>query len=320
MARPLNTAPRRRHRHERGCRSVRHALIVPSSPSKMKFDVPSVVGLAVVPTWNWPAIPENTAPVGSPGRPGPQARRCRRALRARVDGREAVPLFAIHHGLVVAAREPPGVLQVRVRGRREARHVGGERRDRVVVARWRGRSGADCEQSSCEHGRERGRYETLHGLLPHVGFARLRTYAIIGDAVWRSWNTARRLEIQLGGVPSLRGVRHVNDRTDAELIQAAESEAAAFAELYRRHVSTVHAWFRRRLEWAASDLTAEAFAQAWLSRRSFRDEADGSALPWLFGIARNVARESARRNEVETRRVAGSGSPPTSPRRTVTRR
>ena len=93
----------------------------------------------------------------------------------------------------------------------------------------------------------------------------------------------------------------LTDRTDAELIEAAASEAAAFGELYRRHASTVHGWFRRRLDWAASDLTAETFAQAWLSRRSFRDEADGSALPWLLGIARNVARESARRNEVETR-------------------
>lgn len=91
------------------------------------------------------------------------------------------------------------------------------------------------------------------------------------------------------------------DRTDAALIRAAESDAAAFGELYRRHVSTVHGWFSRRLRWAASDLAAETFAQAWLSRRSFRDEAGGSALPWLFGIARNVARESARRNEVETR-------------------
>jgi RNA polymerase sigma-70 factor, ECF subfamily len=101
----------------------------------------------------------------------------------------------------------------------------------------------------------------------------------------------------------------VNDRTDAELVRAAESEAGAFGELYRRHVSTVHAWFRRRLAWAAADLTAETFAQAWLSRRSFRDEADGSALPWLLGIARNVARESARRNEVETRARRRLGLP-----------
>jgi RNA polymerase sigma-70 factor (ECF subfamily) len=105
------------------------------------------------------------------------------------------------------------------------------------------------------------------------------------------------------------GVTHVIDPTDAELIQTAESEPSAFGELYRRHVSTVHGWFRRRLEWAAADLTAETFAQAWLSRRSFRDEAEGSALPWLFGIARNVARESARRNEVETRARRRLGLP-----------
>jgi RNA polymerase sigma factor (sigma-70 family) len=96
-------------------------------------------------------------------------------------------------------------------------------------------------------------------------------------------------------------VRHSSDRTDAELMHVAEADAGAFGELYDRHVSTVHAWFCRRLEWAAADLTAETFAQAWLSRRSFRDEADGSALPWLLGIARNVGRESARKNAVETR-------------------
>ncbi len=101
----------------------------------------------------------------------------------------------------------------------------------------------------------------------------------------------------------------MTDRTDGELVHAAESDAGAFGELYRRHVSTVHGWFRRRLKWAASDLTAETFAQAWLSRRSFRDEADGSALPWLLGIARNVARESARRNEVETRARRRLGLP-----------
>jgi RNA polymerase sigma-70 factor, ECF subfamily len=104
-------------------------------------------------------------------------------------------------------------------------------------------------------------------------------------------------------------VSDVTDPTDAELIRAAQTEAGAFGELYRRHASTVHTRFRRRLEWAASDLTAETFAQAWLSRRSFRDEAGGSALPWLLGIARNVARESARRNEVETRARRRLGLP-----------
>jgi RNA polymerase sigma-70 factor (ECF subfamily) len=90
-------------------------------------------------------------------------------------------------------------------------------------------------------------------------------------------------------------------RTDAELLAESARNAAAFAELYRRHALSVHAWCRRRLEWAASDLTAETFAQAWLSRDRFRDARNGSALPWLLGIARNVIRESARRDRLETR-------------------
>jgi RNA polymerase sigma-70 factor (ECF subfamily) len=87
--------------------------------------------------------------------------------------------------------------------------------------------------------------------------------------------------------------------TDAYLLR--DAGETAFAELYRRHAATVQAWFRARLEWAASDLTAETFAQAWLSRRRFRDERDGSALPWLLGIAHNVLRESARRDRIDTR-------------------
>src|SRR5262249_22726091 len=50
---------------------------------------------------------------------------------------------------------------------------------------------------------------------------------------------------------------------------------------------------------AAHDLTAETFAQAWLSRRRFDDRADGSAVPWLFGIARNVLLVSVRRHRLE---------------------
>jgi RNA polymerase sigma factor (sigma-70 family) len=98
-----------------------------------------------------------------------------------------------------------------------------------------------------------------------------------------------------------------NGRTDAELLR--ENAEAAFTELYRRHAATVHVWFRRRLEWAASDMTAETFAQAWLSRRRFRDERAGSALPWLLGIARNVLRASARRDRIETKARTKLGLP-----------
>lgn len=92
-----------------------------------------------------------------------------------------------------------------------------------------------------------------------------------------------------------------SDASDSELIQAAGSDAAAFGALYERHALRVYTWCRRRLEWAASDLTAETFAQAWLSRDRFRDEHSGSALPWLLGIARNVVRETIRLDRVETR-------------------
>ena len=40
--------------------------------------------------------------------------------------------------------------------------------------------------------------------------------------------------------------------------------------------------------------------QAWISRERFRDDRDGSALPWLLGIAHNVLRASIRADRVET--------------------
>ena len=95
--------------------------------------------------------------------------------------------------------------------------------------------------------------------------------------------------------------------TDAELLRAAD--ARAFGELYGRHAAAVHEWFARRVAWAAADLTAETFARAWLSRRRFRDDRDGSALPWLLGIGRNVLRESARQDRVETAARARLGLP-----------
>jgi RNA polymerase sigma-70 factor (ECF subfamily) len=99
----------------------------------------------------------------------------------------------------------------------------------------------------------------------------------------------------------------MTDQTDAQLMLQASPDA--FAELYRRHAPAVYDWCRRHIDWAAADLTAETFAQAWVGRRRFRDERDGSALPWLVGIARNLLRESARRDRIETRARAKLGLP-----------
>jgi RNA polymerase sigma factor (sigma-70 family) len=97
--------------------------------------------------------------------------------------------------------------------------------------------------------------------------------------------------------------------TDAQLLAAADADA--FALLYDRHVARVFAWARARVGDYAADLTAEVFARAWLCRGSFRDQADGSAFPWLCGIAGNVLRDSLRRRRVEDRARRRLGLPAT---------
>ena len=91
-------------------------------------------------------------------------------------------------------------------------------------------------------------------------------------------------------------------RTDADLLAAARQDPAAFREFYDRYAAWVHSWFSRQTgsDSAALDLTAETFAQAWHSSRRFRDMADGSGAPWLFGIARNLLRQYHKHNRIET--------------------
>jgi RNA polymerase sigma factor (sigma-70 family) len=91
-------------------------------------------------------------------------------------------------------------------------------------------------------------------------------------------------------------------RTDAELLQAARQDPQAFRELYERYAVWMRSWFLRHTgsESAALDLTAETFAQAFGAARRFRDEADGSAAPWLFGIGRNLLRQYHKHNRIET--------------------
>ena len=91
-------------------------------------------------------------------------------------------------------------------------------------------------------------------------------------------------------------------RSDAELLVAARSDASAFRELYERYAARIYGYHLRRSQdaHAAHDLTAETFAQAWLSRARFRDEARGSAGPWLFGIARHVLLVSVRQRRLES--------------------
>jgi RNA polymerase sigma-70 factor (ECF subfamily) len=100
-------------------------------------------------------------------------------------------------------------------------------------------------------------------------------------------------------------------KTDAELLSLAHRDPQAFREFYERYAVWMHAWFQRetRSESAALDLTAETFAQAWHGARRFRDMADGSGAPWLFGIARNLLRQYHKHNRIETAARARMGLP-----------
>jgi RNA polymerase sigma-70 factor (ECF subfamily) len=91
-------------------------------------------------------------------------------------------------------------------------------------------------------------------------------------------------------------------RSDAELISGAKHDPDLFRLLYDRYAVRIHAFFRRRTgsDDVALDLTAETFAQAWMSKERFRDLAAGSAGPWLFTIARRVLVASVRRRRLET--------------------
>ncbi len=89
--------------------------------------------------------------------------------------------------------------------------------------------------------------------------------------------------------------------TDAQLLVAARTDAGAFRQLYNRYAADVQGYHLRRCgdAHAALDLTAETFAQVWLSRMRFRDESGGSAGPWIFAIARNVLLMSVRKRSLE---------------------
>jgi RNA polymerase sigma-70 factor (ECF subfamily) len=89
--------------------------------------------------------------------------------------------------------------------------------------------------------------------------------------------------------------------SDAELLRAARMDPGAFRALYDRYAEAMHRFHlaRTRDPEAALDLSAETFAQAWLSRGRFRDLAGGSAGPWLYAIARHVLVASVRKRRLE---------------------
>jgi RNA polymerase sigma-70 factor (ECF subfamily) len=93
-----------------------------------------------------------------------------------------------------------------------------------------------------------------------------------------------------------------NDSENVEaMLVAARSDAAAFGAFYRLLERPVIGFFMRATQRAdlAADLAAETFACALESVEGY-DPERGRPDQWLFGIARNVLRNSYRRGRVES--------------------
>ena len=101
----------------------------------------------------------------------------------------------------------------------------------------------------------------------------------------------------------LREVAGGAGASDAQLLRDSGGDPDAFRDFYERYSEEILGYFRRRTtdRDAALELTAETFSRAWVTRERFEDRHEGSAAPWLFGIARNVLLMSIRRGAVERR-------------------
>jgi RNA polymerase sigma factor (sigma-70 family) len=99
-----------------------------------------------------------------------------------------------------------------------------------------------------------------------------------------------------------------DEPTDAVLCCA---DAASFDTLFDRHARTIHRFAARRLgATGAEDVVAESFARAFAARDRIVCTDEGSALPWLLGIATNLIRTHRRSEERMLRAYARTGVDP----------
>ena len=102
----------------------------------------------------------------------------------------------------------------------------------------------------------------------------------------------------------------LKDLDDVDLIVRSQREPEAFGLLFERHAEEMLAFFARRTldAEAAAELVAETFAEAFSSRRRFRDQGrDGAA--WLYGIGRNLLSRYFRSGAVDARARRRLGMP-----------
>jgi RNA polymerase sigma-70 factor, ECF subfamily len=97
---------------------------------------------------------------------------------------------------------------------------------------------------------------------------------------------------------------------DTALLVLSREHPEAFGELYERHAEAMLMFFARRTldPDVAAELTAETFAEAFASRKRFRDRGLGAAA-WLYGIARHQLAHFFRDGKVAARARARLGLP-----------
>jgi len=82
--------------------------------------------------------------------------------------------------------------------------------------------------------------------------------------------------------------------SDVEVLARSAAEPWLFAILYERHHVAIRRYVARRVgSEAGEDLAAEVFVRAFSGRERCRAE-QGSALPWLLGVANHVVADHRR--------------------------
>jgi RNA polymerase sigma-70 factor (ECF subfamily) len=100
------------------------------------------------------------------------------------------------------------------------------------------------------------------------------------------------------------------ERSDVDLIVRSWDQPETFGLVFERHAEELLGYFARRTfdPEAAADLVAETFAEAFASRRRFRDQGLGGT-GWLYGIARHQLSRYFRHGSVDSRARKRLGMP-----------
>lgn len=99
----------------------------------------------------------------------------------------------------------------------------------------------------------------------------------------------------------------MDPRTDADIILASQNEPSNFAQIFERHYEAIFGFAARRLGVElADDVAADTFVIA-LRRIDSYDTDYASALPWLYGIVRNVIQNHWRSEKRRLRLIAEIG-------------